>query len=324
MKYLIFFFLGVVLLGGGIFVFKKQFFVEWNIGRGGFQKKNIAKIEDTLKRSTSLIFGGDMQFDRYIRTVMENKGEEFVLTPLSDTLHSADAVVANLEGPITESASVSEISTIGEAKNYVFTFPVETARFLKQENVSIVNIGNNHILNFKEDGVEQTKKYLTDASVGYFGSPLANDTRTHIRDFNGTMIAFVNYNQFVWHGKEKAMSDLLIVQGKADFIVLYTHWGKEYVGALDSVKTLAHEFIDAGADIIIGSHPHIVQEKEVYNGKMIYYSLGNFIFDQYFRPETQRGLLVRATFDPDARTIVAEDIPITLKNNGQTIRTDEH
>ncbi len=274
---------------------------------------------DKNKKNVSILFGGDMQFDRYIRTVMREKGQDFVLANLQETLHTSDLIVANLEGPITDNPSESETSVAGEAKNYVFTFPPETAAFLAHEHIGPVNIGNNHILNFKADGVEQTKKYLHNAGVNYFGSPLAGDNRTDIEEVKGTRIAFVNYNQFVSDGEKKTLEDLKNVQGKVDFTVVFTHWGIEYTNAPAYVKTLAHEFIDAGADLIIGTHPHVVQETEIYKGKKIYYSLGNFIFDQYFRPETQKGLLVRATFDPASKEITTQDIPITLKNSGQTI-----
>ncbi|MEI8096490.1 MAG: CapA family protein [Candidatus Moraniibacteriota bacterium] len=319
MKYFVWFIVLLVILSIGIFVSKKQSILKWDNSTMLSQENISIEKKATEKKTVSLLFGGDMQFDRYIRTVMKKRGEDFILSSLHDTFSSVDMVVANLEGPITDNASISETSAMGEAKNYMFTFPTSTANFLKREHIDIVNIGNNHILNFKSDGAEQTKKYLAESAVDYFGSPLEGDVRTLIKNINGTTIAFVNYNQFVFGAKEKVLSDITSVQGKADFVVLYTHWGKEYESVLPGVKDLAHEFIDVGVDIIIGSHPHVVQEKEIYKGKHIYYSLGNFIFDQYFRPDTQKGLLVRVIFDPSTHSITTEDISIALKNNGQTV-----
>lgn len=274
--------------------------------------------EVAAQSPVTILFGGDMQFDRYIRSVTGKRGGAFIFDGLRSEFQQADLVVANLEGPITDSVSVSETSVEGSRDNYVFTFPPETAALLKAENVSLVNIGNNHVLNFKEDGVRQTKEYLRAVGVGYFGSPLSGDDRTAIREINGTKIAFVNYNEFVWKGGEKASADIALVKERADFVVVYTHWGKEYVAASPEMKTLAHEFIDAGADLIIGSHPHVVQEREEYKGKSIYYSLGNLIFDQYFRPETQAGLVVRAVFDPMTQDIILSELPVRLNTNGQT------
>jgi poly-gamma-glutamate synthesis protein (capsule biosynthesis protein) len=167
--------------------------------------------------------------------------------------------------------------------------------------------------------VAQTKKYLEEAGIGYFGAPTDTGNRYWIREVNGMQIAFVNYNQFVSNGKEKALADIAEAKSKSDFVVLYTHWGKEYVPALQSVKDLAHEFVSAGADLIIGSHPHVVQEHEIYHEKTIYYSLGNLVFDQYDSEETKNGLLVRASIDVKTKAVSIEEIPVNLKSNGQTI-----
>ncbi len=273
---------------------------------------------DLPLRTATILFGGDMQFDRYIRTVSGRRGGAFLFDGLRTEFQKADLVVANLEGPITDKTSVSETSIEGSHDNYVFTFPPETAARLKEENVGLVNIGNNHILNFKEEGAKRTKEYLEAAGVGYFGSPLSGDERVAYREIGGMRFGFVNYNEFIWKGREKAMEDITNARSASDFVIVYTHWGKEYVGATPEMKTLGHEFIDAGADLVIGSHPHVVQEREIYEGKTVYYSLGNLIFDQYFRPETQAGLVVRAVFDPVTRDISLTELPVRLKTNGQT------
>lgn len=270
-----------------------------------------------------LLFGGDMMFDRYLRTVARGKGGDFLLAELRPSFEQADLVVANLEGPITENSSLSETSAVGARENYFFTFDPSVASLLKRNHIDAVNIGNNHILNFKEDGVEQTKRSLGQAGVRFFGSPLATDERILFREIKGIKIALINYNQFVWQGKERAFQDIATAKQSAEVVILYTHWGTEYVPATEIVKNLAHQFIDAGVDLIIGSHPHVVQEREVYRGKTIYYSLGNLVFDQYADESTRHGLLVQATFDPQTREFSFRDIPVTLKNNGQSVLTEQ-
>lgn len=275
--------------------------------------------EAAISRSrATVLFGGDMQFDRYIRSVTEKRGGTFVFDALRSEFQSADMVVANLEGPITDNPSVSVASLEGSHDNYVFTFPPETVALLKAENIRLVNIGNNHILNFKEAGVRETKERLGLAGIASFGSPLVGDERASVQEVAGVRIAFVNYNEFVAKGRERALADIAAVNERADFTVVYAHWGEEYAEATPEVKVLAREFIDAGTDLVIGSHPHVVQAAEQYRGKWIYYSLGNLIFDQYFRPETQAGLVVRATFDPDTGGIAIAELPVRLKSNGQT------
>ncbi len=284
-----------------------------------FHQKESKKIEVTPHRELSevrVLFGGDVMLDRYIRTVMNRKGWDYPLALIQTVLADNDRVVVNLEGPITEHASVSEGSLIGEKKNYIFTFAPESASFLKRNYINIVNIGNNHILNFGKEGAQSTKNFLDTAGVKYFGDPLS-EKRTLIETIHNTKIGFVNYNEFIPQGKEKALLDIQELRGAVDILVVYAHWGKEYVNALPQTKDLAHEFIDAGVDVIIGSHPHIVQEKEVYQGKTIYYSLGNFIFDQYQDLLTQQGLLVRMEIHPMTHELQFEEIPILLNRTGQ-------
>lgn len=269
----------------------------------------------------TILFAGDMNFDRYIRSVVARRGWEALFSPaLRAKLLAADLVVANLEGPITGHESVSETSMVGEAKNYIFTFPPESAEFLKRSHIEIVNLGNNHILNFGSDGAQSTERLLGQSGVDFFGSPIGEE-RTLIKTIRGVKFGFVNYNQFITNGKEKAVADITLVKPQVDIVILYAHWGREYAAILPSVKALAHEFIDAGADAIIGSHPHIVQAKEGYQGKTIYYSLGNFIFDQYFQPETKQGLVVEAAIDPVTRAVTFDEIPLELLENGQTTLT---
>ncbi len=323
--FVVVFSLAILLLG--------IFFVVMRYGKSGAavsvlgKKVSVATTENLInevpivsreKPAIKIIFGGDMMFDRYIRTIIARHGDEFVLGGVTEVLGNADVVVANLEGPITESQSVSEASIIGEAKNYVFTFPTDTAAMLKKNHIDIVNIGNNHILNFQTTGVRDTERLLEVAGVGFFGSPLPEEKRIYIEDVDGIKVAFVNYNQFVYQGKEKAFADIADAREQADVVIVYAHWGVEYKPVQSSVRELAHRFIDLGVDAIIGSHPHIVQEKEEYHGKTIYYSLGNFIFDQYFSEDTKRGLLVEMTLDPKTKELSFRDIPLVLDVNGQT------
>jgi len=83
-----------------------------------------------------------------------------------------------------------------------------------------------------------------------------------------------------------------------DIVIVYPHWGDEYQHKHDARQSeLAHAFIDAGADAVIGSHPHVIEGAEIYEGKPIFYSLGNLVFDQYFSDDTQQGLALRLNVD---------------------------
>lgn len=277
-------------------------------------------------QSIKLLFGGDMMFDRNIRLKMEASGIDFVLAELTDTFAQYDAVIANLEGPVTDNPSRSVNSVVGSTDNFFFTFPPEIVPMLKKNNFQILNLGNNHIHNFGNDGIFQTKTNLDAGEIKYFGDSgleTSSEERVTFYIVKNKTIAFVNYNEFVPNSMSNALDDLAFVEGKADIVILYTHWGAEYIPtANQTIQNQAHQFIDSGADLIIGSHPHVTQQIETYNGKTIYYSLGNFVFDQYFSPETQTGMLVEVEILPD-NSMTFNEMQITMERTGQTLLITE-
>ena len=270
--------------------------------------------------NVTILFGGDAMFDRYIRQVSERFGYDHVLNGVGDLMRSTDCVMLNAEGPITKNTSISQYSEIGSPANYVFTFDPIVMSVMKDYNVCVVNIGNNHINNFGREGVDETKKNLEDHQLSYIGDTNTEDEKRYIiKNINGINFAFVNYNAFVGNAIENTLSDVRAVKNISDFVVLYTHWGEEYKTTSRLYdRDLAHTFIDAGADLVIGSHPHVVQESEFYNGKKIYYSLGNFVFDQYFSQETKEGLVVSATFDKKNDEITFVENVVVLQASGTT------
>lgn len=273
-------------------------------------------------KSVRLLFGGDLMFDRHIRKHMTEKGPQFILGTLVPLFAQYDGVIANLEGPITTYPSKSLGSAVGSTNNFLFTFDPLVATLLKESHFTVVNLGNNHIRNFESDGVIQTKQYLDLAGVAYFGDSAMETTsqeRTTIQTYGDVTIGFVNYNQFVYQGYEHALEDIAYLRPQVQLLVVYTHWGIEYMPEANQViQNQAHTFVDAGADAVIGSHPHVTQQFEDYNGKRIYYSLGNFVFDQYFSPEVQKGLLVEMEIAPD-KSLRYKEIPIKLLPDGQTV-----
>jgi len=276
----------------------------------------------------SMIVGGDLMFDRHIRTKAEARGSyDFIFDKeLGDFLNSADYALANLEGPITQEESISQYSLPGGPGNYTFTFSPEVVSVLQKNNLNILNLGNNHVLNFGHSGLKSTQQYLEQANLTYFGDVGADEDwqRYHLLEHFGQKIALISYNQFVAGAKNKTLNDLFEAQEQgANLILLLAHWGNEYVPvANQAIVELAHEFINAGADLIVGGHPHVVQNKEIYQDKTIYYSLGNFVFDQYFSAETQKGLLLKIdfTFNSDTNNWTYQIFEQTVKmsKNGVT------
>lgn len=270
----------------------------------------------------TFVFLGDMMFDRHIRVNAQKRGGYDVLLSqgLKDMFASADLVVGNLEGPVTTSTSKSVGSIVGSSANFIFTFDPTVVPFLYKHNIRLVNLGNNHILNFGTTGLEETYELLEQGAVEYFGatgSP-SEQNRTHSLTMGETSFSFVNYNQFTPAGYDSALEDLASVRETHDVVILYTHWGNEYVPENAVLKEQARAFVAEGADLIIGSHPHVVTGTEVIDGKTVYYSLGNFIFDQYFEPAVREGLVVSAAYDPATNTFSFTDTPVRLDQNGTT------
>ena len=144
-----------------------------------------------------ILFGGDMMFDRSIRAAMRENGDDHIFSCLPKELWDADFVVANLEGPITTHASISEGSTPGGTNNFTFTFPTSTATLLKRHNIALVNLGNNHIMNFSREGLVQTKEWLTKAGVQYFGDPDAVESDRVARlEISGIPFSFINWSDW--------------------------------------------------------------------------------------------------------------------------------
>lgn len=247
------------------------------------------KIFSIKPKEIRILFVGDIFLDRYIRKVMNTKGEDYVFSCINEFLNGYDLVVGNLEGPITNSPSISLGSEIGSPNNYIFTFPPSSAGLLYKNNIKIVNLGNNHIGNFGKEGFSSTKKYLNDEGVEFFGG-YYGDEPVLKKEIKGSQISFVSFNEF---GGEKAEIIAEKIRGEKEegrVVFVYTHWGDEYVAPPQRVKNYAKLFAEAGADFIIGSHPHIVLESEKIGDTFVYYSLGNFLFDQYWNEEVKTGL----------------------------------
>ncbi len=259
----------------------------------------------------TLIFVGDMFFDRYIRATSRTHGADHPLSCVDTFLAHADAVIGNLEGPITDENSVSEGTEIGSADNYQFTFPSTTARLLKKHNIGIVDLGNNHISNFGRDGQRSTEAYLTKAGVGYFGGMLGDEPVLE-QDIKGMPFSFVSYNAFLGTSSTAVAHVIENEDKKGRTVILFAHWGNEYSTSTDSIKQDATLFASSGAKLIVGAHPHIVLPHETIDGTPVYYSLGNFVFDQYWNDAVTHGLALTVEIEDGKVVDIKSDATVLL------------
>jgi poly-gamma-glutamate synthesis protein (capsule biosynthesis protein) len=275
--------------------------------------------------TTTMLFVGDMFFDRHIRLAAAKNGGDYLFSCIDPLFESVDMVVGNLEGPITANASVSVGTKQDNPQHFQFTFPTSTAAVLARHNVRLVNLGNNHIANFGKSGIAATHGYLEKAGVAYFGGIVGNSPIYRAR-YRGRPFSFVNYNQFGGESAKVVASRIAQEKSWGSTVIVYTHWGDEYAYGVASMQKAARLFAENGADVIIGSHPHVVLDSARIGQTLIYYSLGNFIFDQYFNARVKNGLAVALTFSAVSSTpalVNVQEYPVVLKTDGRTCLVEE-
>jgi poly-gamma-glutamate synthesis protein (capsule biosynthesis protein) len=265
----------------------------------------------SVPESTKILIVGDILLDRYIRKVSDAKGGSFIFSCLDSFLADYDFVVGNLEGPITENSSISMGSTVGSPENYIFTFSTTSAELLARHNIKVVNLGNNHIGNFGVDGFSSTKEFLNMAGINYFGG-LAGDESIYQR----SNISFVSYNEFGGRTFEKVADIIRNEKENGKSVIVYAHWGDEYIDSSPRLRGVATLFAESGADLVVGSHPHVVLQNERILDTVVYYSLGNFIFDQYWNSEVATGLTL--ALDVRDGKISITEFPVIMNKDGRT------
>ena len=221
-------------------------------------------------------------------------------------LKGADMTIGNLECVIASTGKP-------EPKPYTFRAPKQSLRLLKKY-FSAVSLANNHSGDFGKAAFSEMLQLLEQHQIPYFGggSNLRTAHQAYIREIHGKRIAVLGYNGFFprsFEAHEDApgiawLDEDMVVSGiqhtkqslSVDFLIVYPHWGWEYQKLASSrQRQMARLMIDAGADAVVGGHPHVTQDIEFYKGKPIFYSLGNFVFDGFSDRDTRTGWLLELT-----------------------------
>ncbi len=240
--------------------------------------------------TTTILAFGDMMLDRNVRKAINTNSTEYPFLPIKRLLMGNDIVVANAEGPFTTHASKTLNVLNGPL---TFTFDPALLPTLKKLGFTLFSQANNHTLNFKKQGLEASERAIEKTGLHWFGDPLNGTLHSFTTTIRGQKIAFVGYHEFAYQGLATVLNEIRALKKNGNFVIVYPHWGMEYnKGMTQGQINTAHAFIDAGADAVIGSHPHVIEPLEIYKNKAIFYSLGNFIFDQDFSTATREGLAV--------------------------------
>jgi len=244
--------------------------------------------------------------DREVRREIENHTPTYPFEKIVDFLKGHDIVVANAEGPFAESPT----RAVAYAPVPIFAFKSEYLSTLRDLGFTLLSQANNHAYDQGPEGLTTSVALIRASGLGVFGNYENTNPGPSVVDVRGQKIAFVGYHQFTYNADAFFTA---IEQAHKDgaFVIVYPHWGVEYSPDVSDIqRARAHTFIDLGADLVLGSHPHVVEPIEVYNGKAIFYSLGNFIFDQPADEATREGLAVEVSLASSTVTYTLHPLDI--------------
>lgn len=241
---------------------------------------------------------GDIMLGRTVGERLLAQDPGIVFAGVQSALDSADVRVGNLECALTDRST-------SEHKKYPLQAPPEAAQALSLGKFDVVSLANNHAMDYGYQGLTDSQNYLNQYGVATVGAG-ANSTAAHtpvILERNGLRLAFLAYVDvpvemdgfdahdwiateskpgIAWAYPDQIKVDVTAAKQQADVVIVLLHSGYEVPSNVTmGQKQEAHAAIDAGAAVVIGSHPHILQSIERYHGGLIAYSLGNFVFDDY-------------------------------------------
>lgn len=279
--------------------------------------------------SVTLLAVGDIMLSRNVAAKMvkyQNWTYPFLKT--ANLLKSADITFGNLETAITAGRTIKT----GEM---VFRTDPKAVEGLKFAGFDVLSLANNHTPNFGETGLKDTFQYLSAAGIAYIGAGenIAAARQPVIKEVQGLEFAFLAYNDnnvvppsyfagdqragTVFMDREKMKEDVFKAKQTADFVIVSMHAGVEYQPkASERQKDFARQAIEAGAALVLGHHPHVIEPMEKYKDGYIFYSLGNFIFDQMWSLPTRQGLMATITFTPSGISEITYQ-PVIIEDYAQ-------
>ena len=301
----------------------------------GLYETDLYKLEAALPTENVMVAVGDVMLARTVGEIIRASNDP--RAPFLETvgiLEGADITFCNLESPFY----------YGEPLNgdrMVFGADPETVEGLNYAGFDIVSLANNHFGDQGTAGMNFTLSHLDDNEIAYTGAG-ENEIKAReptIIEQNGVRFAFLGYNDvksairmgyaatenrpgFAVLTRDNLVEDIQHAKEMAHIVVVSIHWGVEYEETpTERQITYAHLAIDSGASLVLGHHPHIIQPVEEYNDGYIFYSLGNFVFDQMWSEETRIGLIARIYFRGEEIERV-ETIEVTIYDSHQPAISD--
>lgn len=260
---------------------------------------------------------GDIMLSRKVGWLADFQGTDWLMGDVEDTL-AADIVFGNLESVISDKGSEDY------EKGIRFRAKPETINALR--TFDVLSIANNHSYDWGREAWEDSKQRLQREGFDVVGNYQGIQPDITTIEASGKKVGIIAASIVLGENDtdKDFEPDALVkfikkYRSSHDLLLLSIHWGEEYEQENQEQKDMAHKFVDAGVDVIIGHHPHVLQSVEEYKGKLIFYSLGNFLFDQWWGNEPMKGAIAKITVDGDSLSY--EMIPtdnfkkkVTLRN----------
>lgn len=277
--------------------------------------------------SFKMLFVGDVMLSRTIGTSVLNGDNPF--KNIKSKFSEYNLIVANLETVAAE----EQYAIQNPNKLFTFNSPVAALDSLTQNGIGIVSLANNHTMDYGSSALLNTMNNLKARGILFAGA--GNNTQEAFAPkyifYKKTKIALLAFNDIenwvtdvsdnspgsAYFDKDLIKQSLDEAKSNADIVIVFPHWGVEYsLTNSDRQADYGHFFIDNGADIVIGAHPHVLENSEEYNGKEIYYSLGNFVFDDMCTiPNACNAGMVELNIE-DNKLISSNLIKVKLADNG--------
>jgi len=261
-------------------------------GNGITPPPSAGEEAEPVEEPVRIAFVGDILLAASVEKLMRREGFDYPYAMALPYLQEPDLTIGNLENPITTRG------TPAENKKYVFKGSPELLPSLREAGIDFVSLANNHTLDQGVEGLLDTIDHLNETNLKHAGAGRNDEEafKPAVFDVKGMSIAVFSLSRVVpevsWkadknhpgvaetYDSRRAVEAIERARESHDLIIVYAHWGEELSRKPREIeKQLARAYIDAGADLVVGSHPHVLQGFEHYNGRWIAYSLGNFIFN---------------------------------------------
>lgn len=262
---------------------------------GEFVLKGKEAALDSIKKDKIVInFTGDVMLGRDVERRLEGKDPSLLFSNLTFLKGEGIYTVGNFESAIPK----IHIKT----PNNTFRFSVASSTLpgLKQAGFTHFSLANNHTFDYGQPGFASTLSSMAEADITAFGHPsIVATSSVVVIPGTGVMVGVLAIHTLYGDPSSEELDTAFgVLDAQSDFKVAYIHWGDEYTSFPNNrQRALAKNLADRGIDLIIGHHPHVVQNIELVEGVPVLYSLGNLVFDQYFSEETQMGYI--ASFDTE-------------------------